>query len=76
MSLLLLAMTIVFLALAWAVFNLIRNEYVFRVRNDFIDDAFLYDSDAYNKLPSYEDMLYKPRYWHLWTKQQWIKEVL
>ena len=76
MSLLWFLIAGIFLALAWAVFNLIRNESVFRVRHAFVDDDFLYTSGAYDKLPNYEDMLYKPRYWHLWTKQQWMKAVL
>lgn len=76
MSLLLIPIGGIFLALAWAVFGLIRNNCVYRVRNAFIADDSLYGSGAYDMLPSYDDMLYKPRYWHLWTKQQWVKAVL
>lgn len=71
-----LIISVCFIGLAWAVFSLIRNEYMSRVRNAFIDDEFLYASGAYDKLPSYDAMLYSPRYWHLWTKQQWVKAVL
>ena len=75
MSLLSAILAALFLALLWCVFNLVRNESVLKVRHDFIDDDFLYRSGAYDRLPSYYDMLYKPRYWHLWTKQQWIEKV-
>lgn len=65
-----------FLGVACCIFGLVRNQCVFNARMSFIDDDSLYKSGAYDKLPSYSDMLYKPRYWHLWTKQQWIEEVL
>ena len=58
---------------AYCIFNLIRNEIVCRIRHAFIDDDALWSSGAYDRLPSYSDMLYSPRYWHLWTKQQWIE---
>jgi len=71
-----LIISVCFIGLAWCVFSLIRNDCVFRVRNAFITDDSLYGSGAYDMLPSYDDMLYSPRYWHLWTKQQWVKAVL
>ena len=50
-----------------------RNQAVYRVRIAFIDDKSLYDAGAYSELPSYDDMLYNPRYWSRWTKQQWVE---
>ena len=53
---------------------LVRNTTVWKVRNAFIDDDELF-ADAYNALPSYEAMLYNPRYWPLSTKRQWVEFV-
>lgn len=73
MSLLFAILAVLLFMFLCCTLGLYRNECVFRVRMAFIDDDSLYKSGAYDRLPSYEDMLYKPRYWHLWTKQQWIE---
>lgn len=51
-----------------------RNTTIWKVRVAFIDDDELF-TDAYNALPSYDAMIYNPRYWHLSTKQQWVEFV-
>jgi hypothetical protein len=61
------------LGIACCVLALIRNECVCNVQLAFLDDDLLYRGGAYDSLPSYTAMLYSPRYWHLWTKKQWIE---
>ncbi len=29
--------------------------------------------EIYEALPSYDAMLCRPRYWHIWTVRQWIR---
>ena len=62
-----------FLGVAFCVLSLIRIECVYRARTAFLDNDSLYRSGAYNRLPTYSDMVHSPRYWHLWTKKQWIE---
>jgi len=72
MSAIILITAIGFIGVAWCIFSLVRNDCVCRIRHAFIDDDALWPC-AYDRLPSYDDMLYSPCYWHLWTKQQWIE---
>lgn len=45
------------------------------VRNTRVCDVRLYylynNYSVYKQLPSYEDMLYNPKYWLRWTVKQW-----
>lgn len=31
------------------------------------------DYEAFARLPTYEAMIFKPCYWHLWTVEQWAE---
>jgi hypothetical protein len=64
-------------AIIWAIvtgFFLIRNRYVFKAGMDILEDK---DETLPNKLarylslPRYEDMLFNPKYWLLWTTDHW-----
>lgn len=55
-------------------FFAVRNEVTLKVRRAFINDDLLYPS-AYLTLPSYDAMLLNPRYYLLWTKDQWVRKV-
>jgi len=50
----------------------IRNQITADIRIAYIHDPELWPTE-YKKLPSYEAMLYHPRYYLLWTKAAWIK---
>ena len=49
---------------------LIRNNSVFITRS-----WFLWNTTLYSNLPSYEAMMFMPKYWHLWTTKQWINYI-
>lgn len=57
-----------------AVYSLFRNLAVYRVRIAFIDDNDLYPA-AFQKLPSYDGMLFGPKHQLRWTKTQWVKYI-
>lgn len=55
-----------------------RNDQVHDIRVDFMDRAYLglVDWEAgYDLLPSYEQMLYNPRYWLLTKTEHWVAWV-
>lgn len=56
------------LAALGAIAVLIRNIFIYNV-----SVALVEDSEAFARLPTYEAMLFKPCYWHLWTAHQWIE---
>lgn len=53
---------------------LLRNDAVYKVRCYFIDDKSLW-MWGYLELPAYDEMLYNPKYWTMWSKEHWIKWV-
>lgn len=55
----------------YCAFMLHRNTRVHDIRVAFINDRALFPL-AYEALPSYDAMLYNPRYWLLWTKEHWV----
>ena len=55
-------------------FGFIRNQAVYLIRMYFINTDSSYPI-AFRALPSYDAMLYHPRYQLLWTKAQWLKWV-
>jgi hypothetical protein len=57
-------------AIALCLFMLYRNSRVLRVRLDFIDTPGLFP-EAYMALPSYDAMLDHPKYWLLWSTEDW-----
>lgn len=59
---------------AFGVFLLFRNNAVWFVRLEFLDDPVLFPG-AYMALPSYDQMLVSPRHWTRWTKAQWVAWV-
>lgn len=68
-------LTYIFLTQSFvSLFFAIRNETVYRIRAAFIWDDKLRSQD-YNALPSYNEMLFSPRYYLLWTKAQWVRYV-
>lgn len=54
--------------LAYLLFVLRRNSAVLKVCLYFIDNHW---DDGYRKLPSQYQMIFQPRYYHLWTVSQW-----
>lgn len=52
-------------------FLMVRNMFVYEVRTAFIDDPTLWP-EVYNALPTYDQMMCNPKYWVLWTKDQWV----
>jgi hypothetical protein len=56
--------------IALCLFLLYRNSRVFRVRIDFIDTPGLYP-EAYKALPPYAAMVDHPKYWRLWSTEDW-----
>lgn len=66
-----------FAALAFLVIAvaMVRNTLTLRVRLALIHDKF-FGLDGYHLLPSYDAMLFHPRYWGMWRKAQWEQYVL
>ena len=61
-------------AFLYEYFRWSRNDVVFSIRQDFINDDELYPA-AFRALPSYSDMVHDRKYKHLRTKDQWVKWV-
>jgi len=55
------------LLIAWSVYGFFRNEWVYKIRMQFLDDLGL---ETYQKLPSYNEMLDK--YFWVWDKQWFV----
>lgn len=57
-------------AILFAAFLAVRNQCVYNVRIAAIDvnDRLR----TYEALPSYDAMLYHPKYWLLWTRAHWF----
>lgn len=68
---------VIIAAITWAIvtgFFLIRNRYVFKAGMDILEDkdkTLPNRLDRYLSLPRYEDMLFNPKYWLLWTTDHW-----
>lgn len=60
--------------LVFGIFIMVRNEFAYRCRVAFLDDASLYPSE-YLLLPSVSEMVLQPMHWHRWTKRHWIEYV-
>ena len=52
----------------WLALLLVRNNVTCTIRIHVIYDDW---PKRYNKLPSYDAMLFNPRYWGMWTQKQW-----
>jgi len=55
-------------------FLMARNDMTYRIKMHFIDTDHLWPK-AYNRLPSYDEMLGHPKHWLRWTKRQWLEYV-
>ena len=56
---------------AAALFIFVRNLYVYSVRTAFIWQRPCLE--AYDRLPSYDEMLLSPKHWLRWKKSHWDK---
>jgi hypothetical protein len=65
-----LLMTFYMVLLAACGYTLLRNHEVCRVRIAFINAGGLWDG-TYEALPSYDAMLFHPKYQLLWTATHW-----
>ena len=59
-----------------AIYIFIRNIAVYHIRIKFIDDDFAHWRDdeyidKYEALPSYDQMMFIPKYQHMWTQKAW-----
>jgi len=52
-------------------YGLVRNTNVLNVRLAILKDDALWPA-FYRALPSYDSMLFDPRFLHMWTKAQWV----
>lgn len=57
-------------ALALVVIALVRNNFVYRSRTAVLDGT-RDGLDLYERLPSYDAMLWNPKFWTLWTPTHW-----
>lgn len=55
--------------LVWLLAMFYRNELVYDVR------ASYHSSPLYDTLPSYDSMVFSPRYYLLWTENSWKRKV-
>lgn len=60
---------------AFAVWTLIRVSFVGRARLHFINSDDLWERGDYHRLPTFDEMMYAPAYWGIWTKKQWVSWV-
>lgn len=54
----------------WMALLLVRNFVTHKIRIHVIDSGYDWVK-RYDKLPSYETMLFNPKYWGLWTTRKW-----
>lgn len=54
----------------FCIFTMVRNQFVCSVRIAVIDANGLFDG-RYETLPSYDAMVFMPKYWLLWTEGHW-----
>lgn len=66
--------SVVWVVWALCLYTLLRSSYVLSVRISFITDDLLWPA-AYNRLPSYEEMLLHPKHWLRWNKRHWLEYV-
>lgn len=61
----------IFACFVAAFYGFVRNTNVLNVRLSIIGDDDLWPA-FYRALPSYDSMLFDPRFLHMWTKAQWV----
>lgn len=57
----------------FAVIGIIRNNVVYNIRIKILLNL---DLDDFNRLPPYQEMVFHPKHWLMWTTEAYIKKYI